>query len=535
MFDPTIYSLQPLQVSNNVMDSGEKKNQATSDQDTNSDEYNTSSEQNADDKVELKQDTDDSSKQQHTDSTDEHTVSTLSRKTSTASDVYSSMSDYTPENTVTSSTTSSPPTVSILQNILPHDEPSDSVQVDSVTTSQTVSPVNVQNPTDTGITNEQSPSAGPASLNANEVPANTNTEQSSDPSGASEPSESINQQMAQVDSLLKDAEALGEADKIIKPQPIRKISRFLVSPAILSVDAASLPKIQSGNNSVLIEAIEPSSPFTPSELTLSLAAVNETETLSTVLPPGHPVANAQNQPMTIEQQVQYIGSSLANQSVLNYVVDPNGEGISVYDPNNANLQNNPVATTPQNPKPLGPEHINTLEQLKIGLENITHAHVTTKLKEPSSQDGSIVVGNAQQPILGTNQMQYSDGTPIMQTGHPQGQQNLIYSTRRTSDDISQEAAIQLTTLNDQQQLMMQMQQQQSQQLQPQQFLQQEMPQQMVQQINNQMVVPASNALVQSSAPTTMISVQSSIAEALNLDLNNRKLSQQASLETTNEM
>lgn len=40
----------------------------------------------------------------------------LSRKTSTASEC-TTMSDYTPENTISSSTTSSPPTISMFQNI----------------------------------------------------------------------------------------------------------------------------------------------------------------------------------------------------------------------------------------------------------------------------------------------------------------------------------------------------------------------------------------------------------------------------------
>lgn len=502
MFDPTIYSLQPLQIGNNVSESGKPKSPLEIDNMQTIDS-GVGAELLASEKFggidELQN--------QHIDGNDEHTTGTLSRKTSTTSDVYSSMSDYTPENTITSSTTSSPPTISMLQNVLPLDESSDANQTNQASVIQNEG-------TAAGIEN-----IATQGTTAAEYP---NTESAA--------ADSLNRQMAQVDSLIKDVEAAIISDKVIKPQPIRKISRFLVSPAILSTDPVVPPKLQP----ILGESSEPQpAKFTPSDLSLTLDAVNEAETLSSIPQPNHPVVQSPTAILTIDQQVQYIGSSLANQPSAIYVVDSSsGEGLSV-DPNNT-LQQANSATTPQNSKPLGPEHINTLEQLKIGLENITHAHVTTKPKETSAQELPMNSANMPQYVQGPGgQIQQLDMTGtaagVLQTSMMQqnsAQTNFIYSTRRASDDATGSDA-HISSFSDQcqqqQQMMYQLSQQQHDSVQSQ------------QQIHPQNVSAMNLVPVQSSAPTTLLSMPSSITEGLNLDVNARKLSQQGSLETSNEM
>lgn len=351
---------------------------------------------------------------------------------------------------------------------------------------------------------------------------------SSDIATATPTADTLNQQMAQVDTLIQDVETAINCTKEVPRQPYRKISRFHVSPVILSSDATAPPSVQP-NISELIEANEPSpTKYTPSDLTLSLGAVNEAEGMSFIPQPMHSMVQSPTD-LTIEQQVQYIGSSLENQPLVNYVVDPvTGEGLSV-DPNNTMQQVN-LATTPQNSKPLGPEHINTLEQLKIGLENITHAHVVTKAKEPSAQE---------QPAAGmytpgtSGQIQQSDVTSTMQSNA--GLTDLIYSTRRASDDVTgSDTVIHISnTVTEQSQS------QHSQQ--PQHFYQQSMESGTQMQSTQPPVHPTQNVVtpniapVQSSAPTTLISMPTSMTEALDMDVNSRKLSQQGSVETSNEM
>lgn len=118
MFDPTIYSMQPLQVN------------STNNNNNNNNNTNTSNNNNINNNV-----AGDTEKVNLDDVSAKNGIATasdsitddqssigqqLSRKTSTASEC-TTMSDYTPENTISSSTTSSPPTISMFQNALPID------------------------------------------------------------------------------------------------------------------------------------------------------------------------------------------------------------------------------------------------------------------------------------------------------------------------------------------------------------------------------------------------------------------------------
>lgn len=55
-------------------------------------------------------------------------------------------------------------------------------------------------------------------------------------------------------------------------------------------------------------------------------------------------------------------------------------------------------------KPLGPDHINTLEQLKIELENITHVHMMTKFL--AENEGNATVQLSPDMVMG---QQYMEG------------------------------------------------------------------------------------------------------------------------------
>lgn len=55
-------------------------------------------------------------------------------------------------------------------------------------------------------------------------------------------------------------------------------------------------------------------------------------------------------------------------------------------------------------KPLGPDHINTLEQLKIELENITHVHMMTKFL--AENEGNATVQLSPDMAMG---QQYMEG------------------------------------------------------------------------------------------------------------------------------
>lgn len=103
IFDPTIYSMQPLQTTT--------ANSVPNDVDTENAASVNSSEESS---VSLVHGTDDGLKQSKViDLGDDHTHFVISRKTSTASEC-TTMSDYTPENTITSNSTSSPPTISMM-------------------------------------------------------------------------------------------------------------------------------------------------------------------------------------------------------------------------------------------------------------------------------------------------------------------------------------------------------------------------------------------------------------------------------------
>lgn len=99
--------------------------------------------------------------------------------------------------------------------------------------------------------------------------------------------------------------------------------------------------------------------------------------------------------MQIQQdQQQQQRSNVLNQPILNVPTQLSGkiaefiavvqpEGAPFINPTDIISQTNAMEAKEfiqqQLKKPLGPDHINTLEQLKIELENITHVHMMNKL------------------------------------------------------------------------------------------------------------------------------------------------------------
>lgn len=89
---------------------------------------------------------------------------------------------------------------------------------------------------------------------------------------------------------------------------------------------------------------------------------------------------------------------------------------------------------------IGPEHINTLELLKIGLENITHAHVPPKTSQSSLGPQKITQPTQQVDFAGQGDnsiasvSSISQSTSVTATSSAKG--SSVYNSRRTSLDNS---------------------------------------------------------------------------------------------------
>lgn len=268
---------------------------------------------------------------------DEHTHFVISRKTSTASEC-TTMSDYTPENTITSNSTSSPPTISMMQQ--QHQQQHMPIRPEALM------------PTEQHVDNT------------------TEIEQST-------PTENEPNLIDTTTSVTKDVEAASPTNKgEVGNQPVRKISRFLVSPAILTV---TNEKLSSPQGTPTDEKTIDQHPFGVSTPTLQP-------------PPAitHEQLMAQQMVMEIERQRLGENVNLINASEI-LSVNPQLSGkiaefmSSVQAENGAPFINPAEILTQthtakefiqqQLKKPLGPDHINTLEQLKIELEHITHGHM----------------------------------------------------------------------------------------------------------------------------------------------------------------
>lgn len=328
IFDPTIYSMQPLQPNANA-----------SSNNSDGDNRGNSSEESS-----LIQD--DATKYRYSgiESCDDQ-GNILSRKTSTASEC-TTMSDYTPENTITSnSTTSSPPTISVVPNyvggepVTANNDSNVSNAIEQMNQQQTQQPQSM-------TTSFESTPSGDATINATTaVPT-------------------------------KDVEAAPPSDRV------RKISRFVVSPAILTVTNEKL------NPMAPTEEV----PTPPPQNQTSITANTQHQFIQqqAMQQIAQQQQQMQSQPMfeshrnVVELSTTQASNILAANPQLSGKI---AEFMSTVQAENGTAPfTNPTELLTQShtakefiqqqlKKPLGPDHINTLEQLKIELENITHGHM----------------------------------------------------------------------------------------------------------------------------------------------------------------
>lgn len=288
---------------------------------------------------------------------DEHTHFVISRKTSTASEC-TTMSDYTPENTITSNSTLSPPTISMMQQ-------QQMQQQHLPIRPETIALIPVEQGVDGGATDiDQST---PTGVESNLIVNTT--------------------------SVTKDVEAASPTNKSsVGSQPVRKISRFLVSPAILTVTNEKLSSPQ----------MTPTEEKTIEQYPLIMSTPASQPPLAMT----HEQMMAQQMVMEIERQRLGENINIMNASEI-LSVNPQLSGkiaefmSSVQAENGAPFINPAEILTQthtakefiqqQLKKPLGPDHINTLEQLKIELEHITHGHMAFNMANVTQLSPEIVL------------------------------------------------------------------------------------------------------------------------------------------------
>ncbi|XP_037045550.1 uncharacterized protein LOC119080996 isoform X3 [Bradysia coprophila] len=321
MFDPTIYSLQPLvttpvtipsQAASTTSASSSDTQQNISDHDPSPSSDGHSGSSSLKDIVVLGEDQK-GLRDYQTDGNYEE-LDTISRKTSTASE-YTSLSDYTPENTVTRE---SSVTTSTLRNDFADEciDRSDAL------------------PTGEFIRSDES-----CVIQMTDKPASGEQDTAST---------LVNENVRSPDVDVPPAQM----------QRARKISRFLVTPSVVSIDCDNIDELQHEQQP------KPETPFDGQPNTIHQQIYNEDGTVVNIQQ-----FDASQQQMIYSQNNQQPGLGYSSDMIdANLMNDLRNQTIEQYN-----------ATMPN--KPLGPESINTLEQLKIGLENITHAHVQTKSKD----------------------------------------------------------------------------------------------------------------------------------------------------------
>lgn len=356
MFDPTIYSLQPLvttpvtipsqTASTTSVSSGETQQNISDHDPSPSSEGHSGSSSLKDIVVVGDAEHPRNVREYQTDGNYEE-LDTVSRKTSTTSE-YTSLSDYTPENTVTRE---SSVTTSTLRNDFAADE---------------------------GIDN------GDALITAECVRADDSCVIDINEKLATGVQETATSQFNE-NTLSPDVEAP-------PAQRTRKISRFLVTPSVVSIDRETERNIEESQH----------------EHQTQLETVYDGQ-LNAVQ--SEVYADDVNV-VTAQQVAQFEASQ--QQMIYAQINQPHGMGFGgdMIDANLMNdLRNQTIdqynATMPN--KPLGPESINTLEQLKIGLENITHAHVQPKPKDAQPQVSDVMKSTGQ---ISDDQIAVSVDSPL---------------------------------------------------------------------------------------------------------------------------
>lgn len=328
MFDPTIYSLQPLvtpvtipsqttpTTTSSVSSTDIQQNISDHDPSPSSDGHSGSS--SLKDIVVVGDGEQQKNMREYQTDGNYEELDTVSRKTSTTSE-YTSLSDYTPENTVTRE---SSVTTSTLRNDFAADEcieGTDVLQIGECARNDDSCVIEMTERLVSGVQEITSP------------PINENVRS-------------------------PDAETPS-----VQQQRTRKISRFLVTPSVVSIDCENernIEEFQQEQQTISESAYD--SQFN----TIQQQLYNEDGTLATVQQVAQFEASQQQIIYSQNNQQPSLSGDMIDANLIN---DLRNQSIEQFNamPN----------------KPLGPESINTLEQLKIGLENITHAHVQTKPKD----------------------------------------------------------------------------------------------------------------------------------------------------------
>lgn len=182
-----------------------------------------------------------------------------------------------------------------------------------------------------------------------------------------------------VDKIPEDAKNCAAPEPRVRPSPVRKLSRFLVSPTIAEIEGSVTEDITA-----------------PSEITKAAPLVRKVSRFS--ISPAQ-LSTMSPAPIT---PTQYDADSLAR-SQTDMLTTPVLETLTPQ-PFDLDVDQSSVNTfskttslpssfesIPDIESPMGknnnPDRVSAWEQLKIGLENITHAQVPTgnKSKEPISQ------------------------------------------------------------------------------------------------------------------------------------------------------
>lgn len=171
----------------------------------------------------------------------------------------------------------------------------------------------------------------------------------------------------------KKAEAVENSvptDQRVRPSPVRKLSRFLVSPTIDEIESC-LP-----NDSIPAETNKP-----PPVRKVSRFSISPAEISHLCLPPVSSSQCDSSTPILLQpdsSKTSHSQPDIEGQPTIDHPVKPSSLPSS--------LESISDIGSPTG-KHTSPDRVSAWEQLKIGLENITHAQVPTvnKPKEPLSQ------------------------------------------------------------------------------------------------------------------------------------------------------
>lgn len=219
---------------------------------------------------------------------------------------------------------------------------------------------------------------------------------------------------AQISSSAERTEPIKDIETVspTKVQPVRKISRFLVSPVICTItNEKTVQPLQE-------EAI--ASPALPEQPSMNMGMIPKADELE--LQHVHNDPNQQPFPNAIDinqtainfvKQVvdENLGNEIASASAIlsihphlsgkiaEFISAVNPDGTQFINPTEILSQSNAMEAKEyiqqQLKKPLGPDHINTLEQLKIELENITHVHMLNKYLADADDSSNSFMGMGQ--------------------------------------------------------------------------------------------------------------------------------------------